>query len=94
MNTKVDKQGRIVNPCVQIDTSVFAMNKNGTSLSTSQQTPQFMKDDDEPLSIFRDIDPLYNVALDPFEIKQQRDRELTQQDTAQAAKNINAVMPQ
>lgn len=93
MNTKYDKLGRIVNPCVQIDTSVFAMNKNGTSLQTSQTTPQFMKDSDEPLSIFRDIDPLYNADLDPFEIEQLRDRERNADATASAAQNINAVMP-
>lgn len=93
MNTKRDKQGRIVNPCVQIDTSVYAMNKNGTALTTSQTTPQFMTDKDEPLHIFRDVDPLYNVELNPFEIEKMRDAERTQETTSVAAQNINAVIP-
>lgn len=92
MNTKRDKKGRIVNPCVQIDTSVYAMNKNGTALTTSQLTPKFMTDKDEPLSIFRDVDPLYNADLDPFEIEKMRDAERSQETTSAAAKNINAVM--
>lgn len=93
MNTKRDKQGRIVNPCVQIDTSVFAMNKNGTALTTSQQTPKFMTDKDEPLNIFRDVDPLYNADLDPFEIEKMRDAERSKETTSAAAQNINAVIP-
>lgn len=92
MNIKKDKQGRIINPATQIVTSVYAMQKNGTSVSSGNLSPQFMKDDEEPLSIFRDFDPLYNADLDPFEIKQLREQERQSEDTSRQAQNINAVV--
>lgn len=92
MNIKLDKQGRILNPAVQIVTSVYAMQKNGTSVSSANLSPVFMKQDDEPLHVFRDVDPLYNADLDPFEISKLRDQERQSEDTSRHAQNINAVI--
>lgn len=87
-----DKQGRYVNPCSQINTSVFSMQKTGVSVSSDNTEPQFMQDDDRPLDLWRSQDPLYYRSFDPQKYHEIKDRERIGEQSEQAAKNINAVV--
>lgn len=88
-----DKQGRYVNPCTQINTSIFAMERNGTSISDSSKlTPAFMEDSDKPLQFFQVQDPLYYNDYDPFKMKAMRESEKHGEQSAQFAQNINSVI--
>lgn len=92
MKIKIDKQGRVVNPCTQINTTVFAMQRNGTAVDSGNLVPQFMKDDDRPLNLWKDQDPMYYRHFDPEKFHQAREFEKQGTDSAQAAQNINAVL--
>lgn len=90
---KYDIFGRRVNPCVQINTSITNLVDNQIDVSNGNTDPQFMKDDDRPIHMFRDNDPMYHRKFDPQEYaKKKAAQESSQQNSALSAQRINPLL--
>lgn len=94
MNVRIDKQDRLVNPSVQIHTSMYAMMNEGFELEDTGE-PLFDKEgeDSKPLAMFREMDPLTYREYNPLEVKAARELEQSKDLSARQAANINAVNP-
>lgn len=97
MNVKIDSFGRVVNPAVQINTSLYSMMQNGIELEDTGD-PIFGSDANSessenvaPFSMFRELDPLYYKTYSPREVYAARELEKAHDKSAMAASNINAV---
>lgn len=96
MNVRFDKQGRLVNPSVQLNTSVYSMMKNGTELEDTGE-PVFDESSDRDkapaLNFFHELDPMTYKSYDPSSVKAARELESASDMSSRAAANINAVNP-
>lgn len=94
MNIQFDKQYRLVNPSVQIHTSLFAMQNEGFEL---EDTGEPVFDDEgsnsEPFNMFHEMDPLTYRSYNPSEVKAARELEKSKDLSARQAQNINSVKP-
>lgn len=93
MNYFFTKSGELLNPSVQIDTSLYAMEKNGTELEDTGE-PVFDEEGQEngaAFNMFREMDPLYYKDFNPKEVKAQRELERSKDLSGKQAANINAV---
>lgn len=90
---KFDKNGRRVNPCVQINTSITNLVDNQIDVSDGNSEPQFMRDDDRAIHMFRDNDPIYYRKFDPQEYaKKKAAQESSQKNSALSAQRINPLL--
>lgn len=93
MNLKFNRKGELLNPCVQLNTSIYSMQKNGADVSDDTE-PVFYdggEDAENGAAFFKDSDPLYYRSYDPFEVAANAELQKSKDLSAMNANNINAV---
>ena len=92
MKRKFDSNGRIVNPCVQMNTSITQIQSNDIEISTNDE-PQYMEEGDPVVHIFKDNDYMTYRKYDPkayAEWKASQKKPATQEN----ADKLNPVISQ
>lgn len=93
MNLKFNRKGELLNPCVQLNTSIFSMQKNGADISEDAEPVFYDGGDDAKCgaAFFKDSDPLYYRSYDPFEVAANAELQKSKDLSSMNANNINAV---